>query len=34
MRWKFKRGLEYLNGGGDNDYDDLIFGFDLKLMTS
>ena len=24
-------GLEDLHGGGDNDFDDLIFGFDLKL---
>ena len=27
-------GLEDLNGGGDNDFDDLIFGFDLDLTTT
>ena len=26
-------GLEDLYGGGDNDFDDLIFGFDLKLTV-
>ena len=26
-------GLEDIHGGGDNDFDDLIFGFDLKLTV-
>ena len=26
-------GLEDYHGGGDNDFDDLIFGFDLKLTV-
>ena len=25
-------GLEDIKGGGDQDYDDLIFGFDLKVV--
>ena len=27
-------GLEDLYGGGDNDFDDLIFGFDFNLAAS
>ena len=27
-------GLEDMKGGGDQDFDDLIFGFDFKIVSS